>query len=176
MAKKKAAAAAKKKGGDAAAEPKPKKEKKAAKQHKPPAEPFGDKLPNAATQGSPADRNWKPTGDAEQDISTLESQERYLYRVMVMAKAERGLAKAEAQVALAKAQECSVTDGFKVDEKTSLHKKADSAERRAAKADKEYKRAKDGYNAVQGMIHRYLTEPEPVLFTQGKKGKGSKAA
>lgn len=159
----------------AAKEPKPPKEKKAKakkapKVHQPPAEPFGDVLPNYERQGSPADKNWKPKGDPVSDIATLESQERFLYRIMVRSKAERDVAKANAKLVMCQAEETSVTDGFPVDEKIALHKQADSSERKAAKADKEYKRAREGWNAVKGTLHRYLTEPERPLFDQKKKG------
>lgn len=147
---------------------KPAKAGKPAKPQEPPANPFGKVLPNAEQQGSPADKNWQPKGDPVTDISTLEAQERYLYRLMVRAKAERDMAKAEAKLILCQAEETSVTDGFRVDQKQSLHRKADVSDRRAAKAEKDYKRSREGWNAVKGTLHRYLTEDDPPLFTRGQ--------
>lgn len=141
---------------------------------KAPAEPFGDMLPNATEQGSPADGTWKPKGDPVADIATLEGQERFLYRVMVKAKAERDVAKAQAKLVMCQAEETSVSDGFTVAAKTILHKQADTAERKAAKHEKEWKRAKDGWNAVKGMLHRYMTEPDRPLIEQvAKKGRAA---
>lgn len=143
------------------------------KEHKPPADPFGDVLPNASNQGSPADKNWKPKGDPTADIATLEAQERFLYRLMVKAKATRDLAKAKAKLVMAQADETSVTDGFPIEDKRKLHKQADAAEREAAKEDKQYKRAREGWNAVKGTLHRYLTEPEKPLIDAANKARKS---
>lgn len=148
---------------------------KAAAEQKPPAQPFGDALPGGKEHGSPADRNWMATGDPERDVATLESQERFLYRVMVRYGAERAVAKAQAKMLLIQAEETSVTDGFAIADKISLHKQAESADIKAGKAEKEFKRAREGWAAVKMTIHRYLTEPEQPLFEQGKK-KGQKAA
>jgi hypothetical protein len=159
-----------------AANPKPKAEKKQpTKNPKEPVMPFGDELPNASKLGSPADGNWKPTGQQLQDVSALESQEKFLYRMMTKAKAHRDLAKAQCKLSIAEADETSVSDGAQIEEKVRLHKSADSASSRANKAEKEYKRARDGWNAVKQTLHRYLTEPEKPLFDQKNK-KGGKAA
>ncbi len=136
MAKRKAAAPKK---------PKPAKIKKNPKE---PVMPFGDELPSAQKFGSPADGNWKPTGQQLQDVSALESQEKYLYRAMTKSKAHRDLAKAQAKLSIAEADETSVADGAEIEEKVRLHKAADNAGARANKAEKEYKRARDGWNAV----------------------------
>lgn len=170
MAKKKAGAAATKKPTKKRTQGKAKKARtaKAKAPARPPAKPFGDVLPNYDRQGSPADKNWKPKGDPISDIATLESQERFLYRLMVRSKAERDLARAQARLVMAQAEETSVTDGFPVDEAVKLHKSADLAESKATKADKEYKRAREGWNAVKGTLHRYLTEDEPPLFKKDK--------
>ena len=147
---------------------------KTAAEQKPPAQPFGDVLPAYSDRGSPADGNWKPSGDPERDIAALESQERFLFRIMVRAKHERDVAKATAKLILAQAEETSVTDGFPVAEKISLHKKADTSETQANKADKQYKRARDGWNAIKCTIHQYLTEGDKPLFEQpSKKGKAA---
>src|ERR1700752_1713432 len=78
--------------GHAAAADKPKrgrkKRDKTAAEQKPPADPFGEVLPGYEELGSPADGNWKPTGLAERDLATLESQERFLFRLMMLRKAE----------------------------------------------------------------------------------------
>lgn len=162
MAKKKSGATAEKKSTKAA------KSKPAPATAKPPADPFGEVLPNAADQGSPADKNWKPKGDPTTDIATLEAQERFLYRLMVRSKAVRDLAKAQSKLVISQADETSVTDGFPVEEKIKLHKQADKADRDATKAEKDYKRAREGWNAVRGTLHRYLTEPEKPLFEQAR--------
>jgi hypothetical protein len=157
---------------------KPKKEKPTKppkKNPKEPVMPFGDELPSASKFGSPADGNWKPTGQQLQDVSALESQEKYLYRTMTKAKAHRDLAKAQSKLSIAEADETSVADGAEIEEKVKLHKAADSAQARAFKAEKEYKRARDGWNAVKQTLHRYLTEPEKPLFAQ-KSNKKDKAA
>jgi hypothetical protein len=183
MAKRKAAGDGKKgrkgpAGQPAAAEQTIERPKKGGKTkpprpHKSPADPFGEQLPNYQ-QGSPADGNWKPTGEAETDLATLEQQERYLYRLMMLRKAERDLAKSQAKLVLAQAEQTSVTDGFKVEDKRRLHQQADASERKAAKAEKEWKRAKEGWHACNGMIHRYLTDDPRPLFDRG--GKDKKAA
>lgn len=155
---------------------KPKAEKKQpTKNPKEPVMPFGDELPSAQQHGSPADGNWKPTGKQLQDVSALEAQEKYLYRMMTKSKAQRDLAKAQSKLSIAEADETSVSDGAEIDEKVRLHKAADNASSRANKAEKEYKRARDGWNAVKQTLHRYLTEPEKPLFDQKNK-KGGKAA
>ena len=159
--------AGKKKAAGGPGRPKKAKKEKPAKIPKPakePVMPFGDALPSASKFGSPADGNWKPTGQQLQDVSALESQEKYLYRVMTKAKAHRDLAKAQSKLSIAEADETSVSDGADIDEKVRLHKSADNAQTRAAKAEKEYKRARDGWNAVKQTLHRYLTEPERPLF------------
>lgn len=168
MGKKKAAKAATKKKPDeeAAAAPKPPAE---------PTKPFGPELPNAENFGSPADGNWKPTGQQEQDVATLEAQERYLYRLMNKSKAMRDLAKAQAKVSIAEAEETNVSDGFAVEEKIRLHKLADTHGSRALKAEKEYKRAREGWNSVKHTLHRYLTEPERPLFDKGRNKKSAAA-
>ncbi len=153
----------------AAGPKKPKASKAPPKNPKEPVMPFGDQLPNASKQGSPADGNWKPTGQQLQDVSALESQEKFLYRMMTKAKAHRDLAKAQSKLSIAEADETSVSDGAEIDEKVKLHKAADNASTRANKAEKEYKRARDGWNAVKQTLHRYLTEPEKPLFDQKKK-------
>lgn len=143
----------------------------------PPAQPFGDVLPNAAEQGSPADKTWKPKGDPLADIATLESQERYLYRIMERAKAEKNLAKAQAGLLMTQAEETSVTDGFAVEDKRDLHVKAETASARALKYEREYKRARQGWQSVKDTLHRYLTEPDPPLFSakQTKKSRSEAA-
>lgn len=157
----------------AAGEKKPKASKAPPKNPKEPVMPFGEELPGAQKHGSPADGNWKPTGQQLQDVSALESQEKYLYRMMTKAKAHRDLAKAQAKLSIAEADETSVSDGAEIDEKVKLHKAADNASVRAGKSEKEYKRARDGWNAVKQTLHRYLTEPEKPLFDQkNKKGSG----
>jgi len=165
MAKRKAAAAAdpEKKGKGR------KGKKEPAKNPKEPVMPFGDTLPSYTQLGSPADGNWKPTGKQIQDVSGLEAQEKFLYRMMTKAKAQRDLAKAQAKLSIADADETSVSDGDDIDEKVKLHKAADNATSRANKAEKDYKRARDGWNAVKQTLHRYLTEPEKPLFDQKKK-------
>lgn len=161
-------AVAKKKSGAPKA-PRKKKADPVPKKKAEPVMPFGDELPSAQKFGSPADGNWKPTGQALSDVATLESQEKYLYRKMMKANAQRLLAKAQAKLAIAEAEETNVADGAELDDKMRLHKAADSAETRATKAEKEYKRARDGWNAVKGTLHRYLTEPERPLFDAKKK-------
>lgn len=148
------------------------KERAIAKEQKPPANPFGTILPNADQQGSPADKNWKPTGDPVTDIATLESQEKFLYRMMMRQQRAKNLAKAEAQEKMGMAEETSVTDGFPVEDKIRLHKEADKAQLRAEKAQKEYKRARAGWQSVQDVIHRYLTDSDnlPLLDQKRKAG------
>lgn len=190
MAKKKAARPAEPQAREAPEEPasaaagtvqttvteaKGKKGKKAVAEHKPPVDPFGNIVPNASQLGSPADGNWRPSGDPIVDVAALEAQESFFFRWMSRKKAERDVAKAEAKLLLNSADETRVTDGHSVDEKMGLHRKADTAERKAAKAEKEYKRARDAYNACKGMQHRYMTEAERPLFEQPKK-RGAKQA
>lgn len=160
--------------GDEAPRPEPEKrgrkaKEKTAAEQKPPADPFGDMLANYADRGSPADGNWKPSGDPETDLATLESQERALRSMMNLRKAERDMAKAEAKLAMAQAEQTSITDGFKIEEKRRLHLKADAAERKAAKTDKDYKRSRGGWANIIDCIHRYLTDKERPLFDKGKK-------